>query len=76
MDEEVPRHLLLFGSETVEGRDLIVVRLRIGAGLDQKNAETPDGEIRRQGSAAGSGADDDVVIRFGRGFDGVLLRMS
>jgi hypothetical protein len=45
----------------VEDRHLIVIGLGIGTGLDEQNAKTPDGEIRRQGSAAGSGADDDVV---------------
>jgi hypothetical protein len=49
--------------------DLIVVRLRIGARLDQQDAEPPEGEIRRQRSAAGTGSDDDVLVELVLVFD-------
>ena len=54
----------------MEARDLIIERLRIGARFDQQYAEAPGGEIRRQGTTAGSGADDDVFVNFIRRFDG------
>jgi hypothetical protein len=56
----------------VEAGDLVVERLRIGACLDQQDAESPGGEIRRQGTTAGSGADDDVFVDFIWRFDGRL----
>jgi hypothetical protein len=51
--------------------DLVLVRLRIAARLDQADAVSPGGEIRRQGTAARSGADDDVFEDFVRRLDGV-----
>ena len=72
VDVKAPRHLRNLGGEGVEGGDLVLVRFRVAARLDQADAKTLDGEVRRQGSAAGSGADDDVVVRFDRR----LLRTS
>ena len=68
----IPRHLLLLAGEGVERRHAVLVRLRIGARLDQADAKSPQRQIGRKGSAARSGPDNDVVVRFDR----VVLRTS